>query len=238
MKTKSNNTDNKNDTKIQNKKIDLPKNSKTLREWAETENPPEDYIKVLKYMANRNENLLNWHEYYWTPEKEFNMNKRVIIPFTSNSGWLNGYSARAIEDSIKPKYIAQYSNNGYIFGQDKLYLPNRKFVILVEGLFDAISLDCVAVMKQYISARQIETLKTADKKIIVVPDRDESGKQLVEQAIQLGYSVSFPNWGDEIKDVSDAVTKYGRLAALQQILQSIENNELKIKLKSKGWFNG
>jgi len=236
MKTKSSGNTKLNNL-TENKKIDLPKNSKTLREWAEEEKPPEDYIKILKYMVARNENLLNWHEYYWTPDTEHNMHKRIIIPFTSGNGWVNGYSARSIDDSIKPKYMAQVCNNGYLFNQDSLYKENRKFVIIVEGLFDAISLDCVGTMKQYLSKKQIGTLKTTDKKIIIVPDRDNSGKQLVEQAIELGYSVSFPDWGGGIKDVADAVIKYNRLPALQQILMSTEDNELKIRLKMKGWFN-
>ena len=222
---------------IENKIINLPEGAKTLREIAESDNPPEDYIAVLKYLVDRNENLLNWYEYYWSPIKKENMNKRVIIPFFSNSGWLYGYSARTIDDKIKPKFMAQVSNNGYIFNQDKIYLPNRKFVILVEGLFDAISLDCCATMKQYISDRQIETLKGTDKKIIVVPDRDDSGKQLVEQAIKLGYCVSFPEWNNtEIKDVADAVKKFGRIATMQIILESVVDSELKIKLKMRGWF--
>jgi len=217
----------------ENKKIILPDGSKLFSEWVN--DPPEDFLKVLSYIQERNPNLIKWHEYYWSPK----MSNRVIVPFLSDNGWLNGYSARAI-DNTQPKYLAQVINNSYLFGQDKLYLPNRKFVIICEGLFDAISISGVAVMKQYLTDGQISTLKTVsdDKQIIIVPDRDASGKTLVEQAMKLGYSVSFPNWDDGIKDVADAVTKYGRLPALQQILASTLDSELKIKLKMKGWFNG
>lgn len=220
----------------ENKKIALPEGSKTFGEWAI--DPPEDFLKVIAYINDRNANLLNWHEYYWTPNKKEGMNNRIIVPFLSDNGWLNGYSARSIDEKIQPKFMAQVVNNSYLFNQDKLYLPNRKFIIVCEGVFDAISLSCVAVMKQYMTEKQIETLRTTDKKIIIVPDRDESGKQLVEQAMKLGYSVAFPNWDEGIKDIADAVKLYGRLAALEQILESVEDSELKIKLKMKGWFNG
>lgn len=221
---------------IENKKINLPNGAKSFTEWAE--NPTEEFLKVVQYISERNENLLNWHDYYWTPDKEYNMNKRVIIPFNSpNSDWLNGYSARAIDDNIKPKYIAQYSNNGYLFGQENLYKPNRKFAIITEGIFDAISIDGAAVMKQYFSERQLSTVKACDKKIIIVPDRDESGKTLVLQAIEKDFAVSFPQWDSDIKDIADAVKKYGRLATLKQILDSAEDNNIKIQIKMMRWFD-
>jgi DNA primase len=236
MKTKSSSTDGTTQQKIENRKIDLPEGAKSFLDWAE--NPTEEFLKVVGYITERNEALLNWHDYYWTPDTKYNMNKRVIIPFNSpNSDWLNGYSARTVDESVKPKYIASVSNNAYLFGQENLYKPNRKFVIVTEGIFDAISIDGVAVMKQYFSDRQLLTIKTCDKKIIVVPDRDDSGKTLVTQAIEKGFSVSFPDWEDDIKDVADAVKKYGRLATLRQIIDSAEDSALKIQIKMKGWFH-
>jgi hypothetical protein len=236
MKTKSTAVGPNHQPIIENRKISLPKDAKLFSEWAE--NPTEEFLKVLEYISERNKDLLLWHDYYWTPDKEFNMHKRVIVPFNSpKSDWLHGYSARAIDDSVKPKYIAQYSNNGYLFGQENLFKPARKFVIITEGIFDAISIDGAAVMKQYFSERQLQTVKTCDKQIIIVPDRDDSGKTLALQAIEQGFSISLPQWDDDIKDVADAVKKYGRLAALKQILDAAEDNKLKIQIKMRSWFN-
>lgn len=237
LKLKNNSTVTKSSTISEIKSIALPPGSKTLQEWAASENPPEDFITVLRYMADRNGDLLDWATYYWTPDTKFSMNRRVIVPFVSESGWLNGYSARTVDPKIKPKFIAQLCNNGYLFNQDKLYSPNRKFVIIVEGILDAVSIDGVAVMKQFLSTGQIEVLKTCEKKIIIVPDCDHSGKQLVDQAIKLGYSVSMPNWMDSnIKDVADAVKKFGRLAVMKLILENVLDSELKIKLAMRKWF--
>ena len=66
--------------------------------------------------------------------------------------------------------------------------------------------------------------------------RDENGQKLLEQAIELGWSVSMPDWEDEVKDVNDAVMKYGRMYTLHTIVSSTEDSELKIKLRSKQWF--
>ena len=71
---------------------------------------------------------------------------------------------------------------------------------------------------------------------IVVPDRDEAGAKLVDQAIELGWSVSMPEWGNNVNDVNDAVNEYGKMYTLYSIVSASENNELKIKLRSKKWF--
>ena len=65
------------------------------------------------------------------------------------------------------------------------------------------------------------------KQIIVVPDRDEAGSKLIDQAIELGWSVSLPEWTDDINDIGDAVAKYGRLYTLYSIVNNAESNELK-----------
>jgi hypothetical protein len=48
--------------------------------------------------------------------------------------------------------------------------------------------------------------------------------------------VSFPEWGEDIKDVNDAVKKYGRIYTLWSIINSKESNSLKIQLRMKKWF--
>jgi hypothetical protein len=221
---------------IPNKTVDLPPGAKLLSEWAE--NPPEDFLKVLEYMNARNPELLSWHDFYWTPDKKNHMNKRIIIPYTSDRGEIFGYAARSIEKTVQPKYMCQVVNNAYIFNMDALYLPYRKYAIVCEGVLDAVSLNCCACMKQYLTDRQIEVLSTTNKKIVIVPDRDNSGKELVLQALKLGYSVSMPDWSEGIKDIADAVTRHGRLATMQLILNSIETYDVKIKLKMKRWFDG
>ena len=71
-----------------------------------------------------------------------------------------------------------------------------------------------------------------------VPDKDEAGSKLIEQAIELGWSVSLPEWADGVNDIGDAVTKYGRLYTLYSIVNNAESNELKIRLRSKKWLSG
>jgi DNA primase len=73
------------------------------------------------------------------------------------------------------------------------------------------------------------------KEIVVVPDRDTAGLKLVKQAIELGWSVSMPEWPDDVKDINDAVTKFGKLYTMWAIASAIESNSLKIQLRMKKW---
>jgi hypothetical protein len=42
-----------------------------------------------------------------------------------------------------------------------------------------------------------------------------------------------PDWEDDIKDCADAMKRYGRLYTLFTILESQEDNEIKIQLMKK-----
>jgi hypothetical protein len=59
---------------------------------------------------------------------------------------------------------------------------------------------------------------------------------MVNAALKYGWSVAFPEWGDGIKDVADAVAKYGQLFTMRSILDSVENSSLKIQLISRKWI--
>ena len=79
-------------------------------------------------------------------------------------------------------------------------------------------------------------LNKLQKQIIVVPDRDKAGSKLISQAIELGWSVSMPEWSQDISDIGEAVNKYGRLYTLYSIVTGAEESSLKIKLRQKKWF--
>ena len=53
------------------------------------------------------------------------------------------------------------------------------------------------------------------------------------RAVELGWSVSIPDWPEDVKDVNDAVVKLGKLATLLTIMQSRETSKIKIELRKK-----
>ena len=103
------------------------------------------------------------------------------------------------------------------------------------------AVDGVAVLGSECSEVQADIIDSLGKEVIVVPDADRAGMKLVNQAIEYGWSVSFPIWQREgakiCKDVSEAVRMYGKLFVLKSILDSRESSKLKIELMRKKLYN-
>ena len=217
----------------------LPEQAQTLQAWetfhtlsadnTEVYNVPAVFHDAVLYPAERSIDLTRY-DFYWTPERQYNLDRRVIVPFT----WKNeiiGYTARATSDDIKPKYHNSHEPN-YVFNVDR-QVPNSRFVVVVEGPFDAMAIDGVAILSNMCNETQADIIDSLGREVIVVPDRDRAGTKLIDNAIEYGWSVSFPVWQETCKDVNEAVTTYGRLFVLKSILEARETSRLKIELKKK-----
>ena len=185
--------------------------------------------RVFTYMHGR-KLYLEDGKFYWSPSLAFR--ERLIVPFYYDNK-IVGYTARHI-GSGKPKYLTE-SQPGFVFNMDKQN-ENKMFVIVTEGPLDALPVGGVAILGKEINQQQAMLINRLNKEVIVVPDRDRDGKQLIEPAIEQGWGVSMPDWGSDIKDVSDAVNKYGRLYTLYMIVSAVQHSPLKIRLKEKKWF--
>jgi hypothetical protein len=174
-------------------------------------------------------------EWYTSTSPVQSMDKRVILPFY-DEGKLVGYNARwigEVPDKKTAKIIASRPAS-FVFNLDKQN-QLRKYTIVVEGEYDAITLDGVAIMTNSISPEQAKIIEDIDNEPVVLPDRDHAGLQLALQAAELGWNVSFPDWPDGIKDANDAAKHFGRVATLQSVLSAIESSPLKIKLLARRW---
>lgn len=194
---------------------------------------PENLNLSVEYLKNRDVDF-SQYDFYWTPESAYNLNKRVIIPFT----WQNqiiGYTARAVVDNLKPKYHNSHEP-GYVFNTDKQQ-RDWKFVIVCEGPFDAMSVDGVAILSNHVSEQQADIIDSLGREVIVVPDADRAGVGLVDSAVEYGWSVSFPIWQKDCKDINDAVIKYGKLFVIKSILEAKQSSKLKIELFKKRLYN-
>ena len=153
----------------------------------------------------------------------------IVIPFTHNNQVV-GHTTRFLDDRT-PRYI-QDIQPGYVFGTD-LQGANWQYSIVVEGVFDALSINGLAVLHAEINDAQVRLIRSLGREVIVVPDQDEAGMKLVDRAVELGWSVSMPEWPEGIKDVNDAVIKLGKLGALLTIMQARETSRIKIELRKK-----
>lgn len=203
----------------------------------------EVFVNTVEYINSRRiafGEAANAYEFYLTQTTTNNLHKRVIIPFYWQKK-LVGYTARALDATVKPKYINRNGTN-YVFNLDR-QLATSKFVIVCEGPFDAMSINGIAVLGNTISDTQVDIIDNLGKEVIVVPDFDvellENGKQkwaggkLVDRAIEVGWDVSFPVWSETCKDINAAIMQYGRLFVLSSIIAAKQTSKLKIELKKK-----
>jgi hypothetical protein len=154
---------------------------------------------------------------------------RIIIPYFYKSK-IVGNTSRFL-DNKSPKYY-NVQQPGYVFNIDK-QSPSWSVCILTEGIFDALSIDGLALMHNDISSDQAKLISTLNRPVILVPDRDITGLKLCNRALELGYKVSIPNWDSDIKDVNDAVVRYGKLPTLLSILQCATSNRVKIEIQRR-----
>lgn len=188
-----------------------------------------DQKDCVDYIASRGFTTQNF-SFYYAPS----MKTRIIVPIRYQNKNI-GFVARGMHKEIKPKYYAQVQP-GSLFNLDAQHW-SRKFVILVEGVFDAIMLDCVAILGSEISTKQKQQIDALNRKVIIVPDRDRAGSKLIDQACDWGWSVSMPPWHDGIKDVNNAVLKYGKILTMQAILKHTHDTSTKIKINEKLWIS-
>lgn len=181
-----------------------------------------DYLQARKINPNS-------YPFMITPEEKGRMANRIIIPYTFKNK-IVGHTSRFLDNKI-PKYINE-QQPGYVFGYD-LQKPEWQVCILVEGIFDALSINGCALTHNTINDDQAMILSSLKKQIIFVPDRDKTGLKTCDRALELGYSVSIPNWESGVKDVNDAVVKYGKFATILSILQSATTSKVKIEMQRR-----
>lgn len=205
--------------KINFEEVVLPDNMEMIC----PENP--DHQKYVDYLTNRGIGIYDY-PFMITPKDQGRNADRIIVPFTYENR-IVGHTSRYLDNRV-PKFIT-HQQPGFLFGYD-LQKPDWEVCLVFEGIFDALSLNGCALTTNTINELQVNILRNLQRKIIVVPDQDKAGLTICEQALELGFHVSIPDWGPGVKDANDAVVKYGRLPTLLSILQNATNSSIKIKL--------
>ena len=215
-------------------KKELPNGAKRLEAWLEkyttlSSVEQKSIDSLLNYLSSRGIGP-DWYDFMYSTNTFWDIDKRLLVPFYWR-GDIVGFTGRIFEQSDKVKYYTDVQP-GYVFNMDAQDWT-RKFVIVTEGPFDAITISGVSILGSEINDVQRELINNLNRQVIVVPDRDAPGEKLINQAMEFGWSVAFPEWDNKVEDVADAVLKYGRLFTIQSILKSTESSKLKIDLKRK-----
>lgn len=220
----------------------LPPEAQTLATWAHNNCVDTDFINAVEYLYSRGNDIATAIDYYWTPNKTDNLNKRIIIPFYFQNN-LVGWTARSSVDDLEPRYWTNVPPH-FLFNNRVMTL-DRKYVIIVEGIFDAIAIDGIATMGAKLSNEQAKWINSCGKTPILLADRDRTGGKLIEIALHHNWMVSFPrlaagegrrkdNWWDaDVKDAAEATQRYGKLYTLQSIISSATGQKMEIAMKRK-----
>lgn len=210
---------------------DLPEDSKTLFEWAcdplsLSTDLRQNLIDTIQYVINRGFDPHSKH-FYWSPASGYN--ERVLVPFRWE-GRVVGSTARKIKNG-KPKYLSdQHPHFVFNFDEQK---ENQKYIFVCEGPFDAISIGGVALLTNDIAEQQSRIIDSLGAEVIVIPDQDQAGLVLFDRAAELNWSVAMPNWGDDVKDVADAVQRYGKLFVIVDAIKTAQKGAIKINMAKK-----
>lgn len=204
---------------------ELPEGALPISEWIDQELDQEldtQLAEVVSYLVGRGCDPLD-PRFYWTP---LDIKDRVIVPFTYG-GRVVGWTARKVRDG-KPKYLSDQHPN-FVFNLDAI-TQDQRYLFVVEGPFDAMAVNGVALLHNEISENQARLINKMGKEVIVIPDQDRAGSKLIEHALKWDWSVAFPNWDDDIKDCSDAVRKYGSLFVIVDAIKTAQQGAIRINL--------
>ena len=205
----------------------LPNNTMPLVQGLEQY--PDQCVPIAEYIINRGFDV---ELFLWSAEYA----DRFIIPYYFN-GSIVGYTAR-LAKHVHNKKIKRYMSShpkDFVFNIDN-QTPNQKYVFVVEGQLDALAINGVSVMTNKISENQARLISQLGETVIVIPDQDQAGELLANDACKYGFSIAFPNWEESVNDVADAVLKYGVFFVCIDAIKTSVFGELKTKLWTKTHF--
>ncbi len=121
---------------------------------------------------------------------------RVIFPIIDVSGNIVGFGGRAMNDSVKPKYLNSsdtpaFKKSKNLFALNFARNHSSEMMIVCEGYMDAISLhsagiNCaVATLGTSITSDHARIIKKYTNRVVLSYDSDEAGQKAAERAVRI-----------------------------------------------------
>ena len=166
---------------------------------------------LIEYLLGRKLDPIALNAHFSLDPKFLN---RVILPCTRD-GKVIFWQARTILDGVKPRYLSPGTDKtAVLYGYHRLWRDYDLPLFVTEGIFDAESIEGVALLGSKLNDSKIEVLNRCRRRKIVVVDRDENGKQLADLALQTGWEVTFP----PADDANKSVMLYGKAFTIWSLL--------------------
>lgn len=148
---------------------------------------------------------------------------RLIIPIYKD-GNVVFYMGRDLTGMRTNKYLSvNISKQNIIQGYEFIKQKTDDPLYIVEGWFDAFHINGVAVLGRKMSRQQIAWINQSTRDKVIIPDRFGRGYDLALQGLREGWKISTPDFGDDIKDINDAVVRYGVNYVLITINKNIKS---------------
>lgn len=189
--------------------------------------------ECVVYLSNRCIDYKKFNFYYTTITPHEKWDYRLIIPaFYKNE--LVHYQGRDILDIHEKRYYKVNAPiENVLYNMNELFRPTKETLLVFEGVFDGLCLsnNFVAITSSNLSKGQIKWLKNTKRRVVIVPDLDSSGTELIRQGIENGFEISFPKLPKDT-DINDCVKNFGRLFVLKEIFSNIyKEDEARIRLE-------
>ena len=217
------------ETKLEFTDKELPEGAMPLLDWVNSEFFKEVSIllePVISYVVNRGYDPFNG-DFYWSPSPGYE--NRVILPFRWEGRIVGNTARKVVQGNLK--YLSDQHPH-FVFNFDR-QTEEQKYILVCEGPFDALAIGGVALLTNEIADQQSRIINSLGAEVIVIPDQDKAGLVLFDRAAELNWSVAMPNWDDDVKDVADAVSRYGKLFVLVDAIKTEQKGEIKLTMAKK-----
>lgn len=175
---------------------------------------PELQLPLAEYVVQRGLDPVALNAHFSLDPKFLN---RVILP-CMRDGKVIYWQARAIGD-VKPRYLSPGTNkDAVLWGYDRLHGDFDQPLFIVEGIFDAASIDGIALLGSQLNASKLEVLNRSRRRRAVVIDRDDNGGRLGQLALEHGWEVTFPPPGC---DANKSIQQYGKLFTVWTLMKNM-----------------
>jgi hypothetical protein len=208
---------------------DLPEGAMPLLDWVNGEYFKEVSIllePVISYVVNRGYDPYNG-EFYWSPSPGYE--NRVILPFRWEGRIVGNTARKVVKGNLK--YLSDQPPH-FVYNFDK-QSEDQKYIFVVEGPFDALAIGAVGLLTNEIADQQARIINSLGAEVIVIPDQDSAGLVLFDRAAELDWSIAMPNWDSDVKDVADAVQRYGKLFVIVDAIKTAQKGAIKINMAKK-----
>lgn len=178
-------------------------------------------IVASEYLESRGLSLDD-HTWFLCPHGTFR--DRLLIPYYKDEKIIY-WQARSFDECSKKRYVnAPVPIEPILFGYEHLDKHTDSPLFIMEGVFDAISIDGVGMLGSKLYKQRIDAFtKSRRRKIFVIDKKDKqnNGYKLGIDALKHGWEITFVS-GDT-RDVNHAVTKYGKLWTIRNLIENAKS---------------